>query len=339
MNENGMTETPVRLDRRSEGMGVAFDSSSVSVAIAADAAIGDRSTTGSTVEWLTLGLILGTYGVWALVVFFVWPIAPVASVMALMVITAFHGSLTHEVLHGHPFSSRAANETLMRLPLGLAIPYCRFRDLHLAHHRDSRLTDPYDDPESNYFDPAVWARLPRWQKAVLRVNNTLAGRVTLGAFIGQVQFMRSEWRLFREGERTIALAWAIHGLGVVAVLGLVLSSGMPIWAYLVACYGGLSLLRIRTFLEHRAHERVRGRTVIIEDRGFLAFLFLNNNLHVVHHMHPGVPWYRLPSLYRRSKERFCRVNDGYVYRSYGEIFRQYFWKAKDPVPHPLWPEK
>ena len=84
---------------------------------------------------------------------------------------------------------------------------------------------------------------------------------------------------------------------------------------------------------------MRGRTVIIEDRGFFAFLFLNNNLHVVHHMHPGVPWYRLPALYRRGKERFCQVNDGYVYRSYGEIFRRFFWKAKDPVPHPLWPEK
>ena len=31
---------------------------------------------------------------------------------------------------------------------------------HLAHHRDAMLTDPYDDPESNYLDPAVWAGEP-----------------------------------------------------------------------------------------------------------------------------------------------------------------------------------
>jgi fatty acid desaturase len=78
--------------------------------------------------------------------------------------------------------------------------------------------------------------------------------------------------------------------------------------------------------------------VIIEDRGVLALLFLNNNLHAVHHMHPNVPWYRLPTLYRGGKERFQAVNEGYVYRSYGAIFRRYFLKAKDPVPHPLWPE-
>ena len=80
----------------------------------------------------------------------------------------------------------------------------------------------------------------------------------------------------------------------------------------------------------------RARTVIIEDRGLLAFLFLNNNLHVVHHVNPGVPWYRLPALYRAGKERYLEMNDGYVYRSYGEVFRRYLFKAKDPVPHPIW---
>ena len=62
---------------------------------------------------------------------------------------------------------------------------------------------------------------------------------------------------------------------------------MPVWAYLLAAYLGWSLLKIRTYLEHRAHEAARARTVVIESRGPLALLFLNNNFHVVHHMHPG----------------------------------------------------
>ena len=32
-----------------------------------------------------------------------------------------------------------------------------------------------------------------------------------------------------------------------------------------------------------------------------------------------------------------RRNEGYRYASYGEVFRRYFLKAKDPVPHPVWP--
>jgi fatty acid desaturase len=76
--------------------------------------------------------------------------------------------------------------------------------------------------------------------------------------------------------------------------------------------------------------------VVIEDRGPLAFLFLNNNLHVVHHMHPRVAWYRLPALYRARADHYLARNDGYRYASYAEVFRRHFLRAKDPVPHPLW---
>ena len=58
-------------------------------------------------------------------------------------------------------------------------------------------------------------------------------------------------------------------------------------------------------------ERVGGRTARIEDRGPLAFLFLNNNLHAVHHMHPTAQWYRLPALYRADRARYLACNEGY----------------------------
>lgn len=282
-------------------------------------------------EWGTFALILGCYGAWAGLLF-----APVPLWLAgllLVPVIALHSSLTHEVLHGHPFRSKPLNEALMALPLTLAIPYGRFRDLHLAHHLDARLTDPYDDPESNYLDPVVWAAMPRWTRALYAVNNTLMGRILLGPAIGQLRFMVEDWRLRRQ--REVWLAWALHLPGMAAVLWLAALSPLPLWAYLLATYAALGVLKIRTFLEHRAHEKSRARTVIIEDRGPLAFLFLNNNLHVVHHMNPGAPWHRLPALYRAGKARYQASNEHYVYRSYGEVFRRYFLRAKDPVAHPL----
>ena len=98
------------------------------------------------------------------------------------------------------------------------------------------------------------------------------------------------------------------------------------------------MLKIRTFLEHQAHELVRGRTVVVEDRGPLAFLFLNNNFHIVHHMHPKMPWYRLPGLYFANREKYLTRNGGYRYASYAEIFRRHLIRAKDTVPHPLRPQ-
>ncbi|MDF1716367.1 MAG: fatty acid desaturase [Antarcticimicrobium sp.] len=291
-----------------------------------------RVSTPPAPEWGTFALILACYGLWLALLFA--PLPAWLSALLLVPVLTLHSSLTHEVLHGHPFRSRALNEALMVLPLTLFIPYGRFRDLHLAHHMDARLTDPYDDPESNYLDPGVWAGLPRWKRTVYAVNNTLLGRILLGPAIGQLRFMAQDWAQRRD--RAAWLAWALHLPGLIAVLALVAVAPLPVWAYLPAAYAALGVLKIRTFLEHRAHVATRARTVIIEDRGPLAFLFLNNNLHVVHHMNPAAPWHRLPALYRAGRDRYLACNDGYLFRSYGEVFRRYLIKPKDPVAHPLW---
>jgi fatty acid desaturase len=188
-------------------------------------------------------------------------------------------------------------------------------------------------------DPAVWARLPRWQQAVLNANNTLLGRMVLGPVIGNLMWMASEWRLIRAVTPGVLRDWGLNVLGLVPVLGWLVWAGFPVWAYLLAAWIGHGLLKIRTFLEHRAHDQFRARTVVVEDRGPLSYLFLNNNYHVVHHMHPGVPWYRLPALYAQNRDHYLRRNDGYRYASYAEVFRRYLLGRKDPVPHPVWPVK
>jgi len=173
----------------------------------------------------------------------------------------------------------------------------------------------------------------------LRVNNTLAGRIVLGPLVAQIAFMRGDYRAWKQGKAGILSAWLWHIPAVAVVIWWMAAlSPMPIWAWLLATYISLSILKIRTYLEHQAHERARGRTVVIEDRGPLALIFLNNNFHVVHHMHPRVPWYQLPKLFRENRERYLSRNDGYYFRSYAQIFRRYLFKAKDPVPHPLWPQ-
>ena len=290
-----------------------------------------------TVEWPTLALLALCLGLWVAALALAPIIGLWLAVPVLVFTLVLHSSLTHEVVHGHPLPSRRASEALMHVNPGIFVPFLRFRDTHLAHHQDARLTDPYDDPESNYLDPAHWRRLPPALRVLRRFNNTLAGRMLIGPALGQACFMAGDVALIRKGDRQVLLAWVLHLPSVVLVLWIVSQSAVPIWLYLLCAYAALSVLKIRTFLEHQAHTRAQGRTVIIEDRGPLAFLFLNNNLHVVHHMHPRVPWYRLPALYAANKARYLARNDGYVYASYREIFRRYFLTSKDPVAHPLWP--
>ena len=289
------------------------------------------------VEWPTLALIALCYGVWALSVSVMAEISLIAGIVVLALTITLHSSLQHETLHGNTLINERISEALVWLPVGLFIPFGRFKTTHLDHHRDARLTDPYDDPESNFLDPGHWSRLSTMSCAVLTFNNTLIGRMLIGPLVGQYAFMKCDMGAMKRGDWSVMRDWIVHGLGLI-VLGLLLwrIGSMPVWAYLLAAYLGLSILKIRTYLEHRAHERASGRTVVIEDTGPLAFLFLNNNYHAVHHCHPALPWYDLPDRYRANKDEYLRRNDGYVYRSYRDVFRQHFWRGKDPVPHPLW---
>lgn len=288
-------------------------------------------------EWPTLVVMVLTYGVWAFGTT-LWDDLAILSLLLTAVAIAQFSSLQHEVLHGHPFASKRLNEALVFPALMLIMPYGRFRDLHLQHHYDPNLTDPFDDPESNYQAPEVWASLSRLARALYQFNNTLFGRMAVGPAISLWALVKGDWLAWRQGNRGVAQSWVLNAAGAVPVVWWLISVGtMPAWAYLLAVYLGYSLLKIRTYLEHRAHEASRARTVVVEDRGPLSVLFLNNNFHVVHHMHPTTAWYRLPALYASRREHYLRRNEAYVYRSYTEIFRQHFFRAKDPVPHPIYP--
>lgn len=198
--------------------------------------------------------------------------------VALAFLIAFHSSLQHEIIHGHPTRWRAVNEALVFLPFGLSFPFERYRDTHLAHHHDNRLTDPYDDPESWYVDPAAWAGFSAPARLILRLNNTVAGRMLIGPGLGYVNFARADLRAAARGDRRVVRAWALHLIGCAIVVWWLWRVGIDPLGYGLACYGGLSLINLRSFLEHRAEERVSGRSAIVEDRGPLALLYLNNNL-------------------------------------------------------------
>ncbi|PWE33847.1 fatty acid desaturase [Maritimibacter sp. 55A14] len=289
-------------------------------------------------EWPTLALLAACYGLWGLGTTVLAALSPPLAVGLVALCVTLHSSLCHEALHGHPFRARAFNAALVFPALGLFVPYARFRDTHLAHHRDERLTDPYDDPESNYLDPAAWARLPAVLRVLLRANNTLAGRVLIGPALSLARFIAGDIRRIARGDGSVAAAWAWHMAALLPVwLRLDLVAAMPPAAYLLAVYLGHGILKIRTFLEHRAHVCVAARTVIVADRGPLALLFLNNNLHAVHHAHPGLPWYRLPARHAVDAQGYLARNGGYFYRSYAAVIRRYLFRAKDPVAHPLRP--
>ena len=289
------------------------------------------------VEWPTIALLAGLYLSWLALCLFhqalpAWPWVALAGLHGTL-----WGSAQHELIHGHPTRHAVLNRALATPPFALWLPFARYRQTHLAHHRDSRLTDPLDDPESRYLAEADWSRAGPLTRALVRAQTTLLGRLLVGPFWSVAAFWRAELRLLAAGRRDIARIWAWHALWVALVLVFALGvCGVPAWQYLAGCvWLATALTLVRSFAEHRAAEPVSHRTAIVERGGLFGLLFLHNNLHLVHHRHPRVPWYRLPALYRAQREHWAALNGGLVYRGYGELFRRFLLRPHDRPTHPF----
>ncbi len=288
------------------------------------------------IEWPTVGLIVVVYGVlgglvWNHDILPWWVLLPVGAYSA-----ALHSSLQHEVLHGHPTRNRRFNEALIFLTPTFWLPFGRYRDSHLAHHNDINLTCPVRDPESYYMLPDDWSKTPGFKRALYGFNQTLGGRMLIGPAVSIVQFWGDEFRAIFRGQKDILPAWLLFALS--SLMAAVLISGvcgMQLWKYYVLiAYPGISLALVRSYCEHQAAEAVNERTIIVEASPFWSLLFLNNNLHIAHHTRPTMPWYQLPGYYRAERESLIKKNQGYLMRGYGEIFRRYAFRPKEPIPHP-----
>ena len=114
------------------------------------------------------------------------------------------------------------------------------------------------------------------------------------------------------------------------------AAGLALWEYLLFfIYPGLSLTLLRSFAEHRAATNPGGRTATLKAEAPLALLFLNNNLHSVHHAMPGLPWYRIPAAWRAMRPEESEAA-GESFDGYREIAARYFLKPKE---HPLHPSE
>ena len=289
------------------------------------------------VEWPTWALIAIIYGSWLALTYFGTDLPWWALLPAAAFVTCWHGHLQHELIHGHPTRNQRLNDALAFPPLSLWIPYPIYKEQHLAHHRSQVLADPLDDPESYYVPAERWATLSGVSKALLTANNTLLGRLVLGPVLVPFGFLKSELIHSVGGTGGRAAIWGGHAVAIAALLTWIVGvCGMPFWMY-VAFFvlPGTSLLLMRSFLEHRPGATQKDRTAVVEGCWLTRLLYLNNNLHVVHHAQPKLAWYKIPAAYERNREAIARRNGGYVFKGYADVARRFLVTPKDmPVYAP-----
>lgn len=286
-------------------------------------------------EWPSIALCAAIYGVFATVTWFGRDLPFYVLIPLIAVLIAWHSSMQHEFIHGHPTRRPGLNRALAFAPLSFWLPFDAYKRSHLQHHRDDSLTDPLDDPESYYWSSSQWRALGPCGRLVVRAHTTLAGRLLLGPAWNISRFFRAEWRGLAAGDRVKRRIWRAHGLAAVpvAVWLFVICRIEPL-VYGSAIYVGTSLLLLRSFAEHRAHQGVLERTAIVENAWVFGPLFLFNNLHAAHHERPRVPWYRLPAWYQENRARLLAENGGLVYDGYIDVARRYLFRPHDVTIHP-----
>ena len=296
-----------------------------------------RQRARDRVEWPTLGVALLIYtGFGLLTVFYHalawWFVAPAAGYLI-----AWHGSLQHETIHGHPTSRPWLNELLVFPSLWLWMPYRTYRDTHRTHHHDERLTDPLDDPESYYETLGQWLGYSRGLRGLFWFANTMVGRLLVGPLIAVCQLATDQCPRLLGGERGAWRHWTLHIPACLCVLVWVMAvCNISLADYLLLfVYPGLALSLLRSFAEHQAAPAAAERSVIVDAAWPMALLYLNNNLHALHHREPGIAWYRLPARYRAQRDDLLYANGGYRFSGYGEIIARYFIWPKEPPVHPL----
>ena len=283
--------------------------------------------------WL---VALAVYGAWLSLIWFNavlpwWVIMPVGAYLL-----AWHFSLQHEAIHSFRKVPAWLRFAVVFPPLGLWFPYPLYRKSHTIHHRDINLTIPGLDTESYYVLPADWSRMGAFMRSVLLFNQTMAGRLLIGPLLRLRALVVKEARRVRDGDYSHLPHWAVHAIAV-GILFWFISGicGFPWWQYcLLVAYPGLSLSLLRAFTEHKAAENSQERTAAVESNILFSLLYLYNNLHVVHHLKPTMPWYEIPRYYRENKNTLLTSNGNFFYPGYAHLARRYFLI---PVFSPIYP--
>lgn len=221
--------------------------------------------------------------------------------------------LHHDICHGGFFASRKLSRILAPFVGALVStsPSVWSRE-HDRHHRDSNNLDLPQDGETASWTVADYARAPRWQRWIYFVANQRPILFVLVPPLYFLGFMRVRARLH---ENLVFLAFALLLVRTGAWFPFALAI-LP-----ASCFGFLAFHAQHTFVGVRRERAARwdfvdnalyGSSLLsVPSRGvlgaWLAWALFSVEYHHVHHLHPGVPAYRLAACHRDGGAMFDGV--------------------------------
>lgn len=252
--------------------------------------------------WPTVALYAGSLGLFALLVHGIvvadwsrWVTVPLGATVTFLMF-----SVMHEATH-HAISTRTRlNDAFGHASTPFVAPYATFgmiKFIHIEHHRNTN--EPKDTDPDAWTSEGPWWQLPfRW--------------ATIDAWY-LVFYVR---RITERPRREVAAVLTVFPLVLLAFGGLVLAGhGAVLGTFLLGQRVGLVVLAWWfDYLPHHGltatqrEDKYRATRVRVGGEGWLTPLFVYQNYHLVHHLHPSIPFYRYIRAWRRNEEAYLDRN-------------------------------
>jgi ring-1,2-phenylacetyl-CoA epoxidase subunit PaaE len=250
-------------------------------------------------NWPTLALLVGGVTLFvtstALALTDTWPWWPSVILNAVASFVLF--TVSHEAAHHSASSSGTLNLWLGRLATAFFAPHAGFqmwRFIHMQHHRFTNHADG-SDPDHFTHRGAAWTQPLRWLTIDLWYVVYYLPKILTRPRREIVEALVT-WTLLL----AIAAAAILTGNG----LALLLLYFLPVRIAVFVLGWAFDYLPHNELTATPQEDRFQTTRNRIGFERLLSPLLLYQNYHLVHHLHPVVPFYRYIAVWRRSEEQY-----------------------------------
>ncbi len=259
----------------------------------------DPGETVPRLAWPTVLLFVGALGLFA---FEAWAVlaaqwSPWLTVPIGAAVTFLMFSVLHEATHHAISTDTRLNNAFGHLSQPFVAAYTTFplmQFIHIEHHRNT------NEPKAS--DPDAWTSEGPWWQLPFRWATI------------DVWYMAFYVRRLRERPRVEVVVTLGTFMSVAAVFGAIAATGHLyelVVLYLVPQRIGLTILAWWfDYLPHHGltatqrENKYRATRVRVGGEAWLTPLFVYQNYHLVHHLHPSVPFYRYVRAWRRNETAY-----------------------------------
>ncbi|EFQ82921.1 2Fe-2S iron-sulfur cluster binding domain protein [Aeromicrobium marinum DSM 15272] len=251
------------------------------------------------VAWPTVALWVGTFALWVgtMATALTDRVSLLVAVPLLAAVTFLMFTVLHEATHHAAGRSSRINETLGRLSIPFVVFFASFpmiRYIHIEHHRNTN-EDIRTDPDA-WTSHGSWWQLPfRW--------------ATIDAWYVRFYVPRMAGRPTAERREVVA------GLlfGVALVVGAALTGNLVNFLLLVVLPQRIGLTVLAWWFDWLPHHglahtqrenRYLATRVRVGAEWAMTPVLLYQNYHLVHHLHPSIPFYRYVRAWKNNEEAY-----------------------------------